>query len=89
MVESALVDDPKAIERLFAECPTLIAAHCEDDHIIKKNLDKIIDEYGFDLPPYFHPIIRNEEACYASSKFAVETAKKIWHSITYHTYFNG
>jgi dihydroorotase len=71
-----LVDDPKAIERLFAECPTLIAAHCEDDHIIKKNLDKITDEYGFDLPPYFHPIIRNEEACYASSKFAVETAKK-------------
>jgi dihydroorotase len=71
-----LVDDPKAIEKLFAECPTLIAAHCEDDHIIKKNLDKITDEYGFDLPPYFHPIIRNEEACYASSKFAVETAKK-------------
>jgi dihydroorotase len=71
-----LVDDPKAIERLFAECPTLIAAHCEDDHIIKKNLDKITDEYGFDLPPYFHPIIRNEEACYASSKFAIETAKK-------------
>jgi dihydroorotase len=71
-----LVDDLKAIERLFAECPTLLAAHCEDDHIIKKNLDKITDEYGFDLPPYFHPIIRNEEACYASSKFAVETAKK-------------
>jgi dihydroorotase len=71
-----LVDDPKAIEKLFAECPTLIAAHCEDDHIIKKNLDKITDEYGFDLPPYFHPIIRNEEACYASSKFAIETAKK-------------
>ena len=71
-----LVDDPKAIEKLFAECPTLIAAHCEDDHIIKKNLDKITDEYGFDLPPYFHPIIRNEEACYASSQFAVETAKK-------------
>lgn len=71
-----LVDDLKAIEKLFAECPTLIAAHCEDDHIIKKNLDKITDEYGFDLPPYFHPIIRNEEACYASSKFAVETAKK-------------
>jgi len=71
-----LVDDLKAIEKLFAECPTLIAAHCEDDHIIKKNLDKITDEYGFDLPPYFHPIIRNEEACYASSKFAIETAKK-------------
>lgn len=44
--------------------------------LLRKNLDKITDEYGFDLPPYFHPIIRNEEACYASSKFAVETAKK-------------
>ena len=71
-----LVDNPKSIEKIFSECPTLIAAHCEDDSLIKKNTDKITNDYGFDLPSYFHPIIRNEEACYASSKFAVDMAKK-------------
>lgn len=71
-----LVDDSKSLEAIFSQCPALIATHCEDDHIIKKNKDKITEEYGFDLPPYFHPIIRNEDACYASSKLAVELAKK-------------
>lgn len=71
-----LVDDPKAIENIFANCNALIATHCEDDNIIKQNRDKITEEYGFDLPAYFHPIIRNVDACYASSKFAVETARQ-------------
>ncbi len=71
-----LVDDKKALEKIFSQCPALIATHCEDDTIIKKNLEKITEEYGFDLPTYFHPIIRNEDACYASSKYAVDLAKK-------------
>jgi len=71
-----LVDNTKAIEQIFSQANALIATHCEDDNIIKKNLDRITDEYGFDLPTYYHAIIRNDEACYASSKFAVETAKK-------------
>ncbi|GAB4201683.1 MAG: dihydroorotase [Bacteroidia bacterium] len=71
-----LVDNPKSIEKIFSECNALIATHCEDDNIIKKNMEKITEEYGFDLPTYYHAIIRDENACYASSKFAVETAKK-------------
>lgn len=71
-----LVNNPKIIEKIFSECPAIITTHCEDDNIIKKNMDKITEEYGFDLPPYFHPIIRDETACYTSSKFAVEIAKK-------------
>ncbi len=71
-----LVDNHKALEQIFSECNALITTHCEDDNIIKKKSDKITEEYGFDLPPYFHSIIRNEDACYASSKFAVELAKK-------------
>ncbi len=71
-----LVNNPKSIEKIFSECNALIATHCEDDNIIKKNMDRITEEYGFDLPTYYHPIIRDENACYASSKFAVETAKK-------------
>jgi dihydroorotase len=35
-----------------------------------------VEEYGEDLPAYFHPIIRNDEACFKSSSFAVELAKK-------------
>lgn len=71
-----LVDDPNALEQVFSKVNALIATHCEDDPSIKQNLKRIIDSYGEELPTYFHPIIRNEEACYKSSSFAVSLAKK-------------
>lgn len=71
-----LVDDPTALEQIFSKVNALIATHCEDDPLIKHNLKKIIETYGDDLQSYFHPIIRSEEACYKSSSFAVELAKK-------------
>ncbi len=71
-----LVDDPRALEAIFSRVNALIATHCESDPLIKENQQRIIEEYGEDLPTYFHPIIRSEEACYRSSSFAVELAKK-------------
>ena len=71
-----LVDDPHALEQVFSKVNALIATHCEDDPMIKHNLKRIIETYGEDLPAYFHPIIRNEDACYKSSSFAVDLAKK-------------
>jgi dihydroorotase len=71
-----LVDKKETLEKIFSSVKTLIATHCEDDEFIKQNQKRIIEEYGEDLPTYFHPIIRNEEACYASSSMAVELAKK-------------
>jgi dihydroorotase len=71
-----LVDDPKAIESIFSQCGSLIATHCEDDHIIAANAEKYKKEYGEIIPFKFHPLIRSEEACYASSSFAVNLAKK-------------
>jgi len=71
-----LVDDPKALEAVFSRVKALIATHCEDDPLIKANQKRIIEEYGENLETYFHPIIRNEEACYKSSSFAAELAKK-------------
>lgn len=71
-----LVDDPKALENVFSKTNVIITTHCEDDPLVKKNQKRIIEEYGEDIPTYFHPIIRNEEACYNSSRFAVELAKK-------------
>ncbi|MCP2802713.1 dihydroorotase, partial [Salmonella enterica subsp. enterica serovar Typhimurium] len=43
--------------------------------LVKETQARIVEEYGEDLPAYFHPIIRNEEACYRSSSFAVQLAK--------------
>ncbi len=71
-----LVDDPKAIEAIFSQCGSLIATHCEDDHIIAQNAKQYKAEFGKDLPMKFHPLIRSEAACYASSSFAVNMAQK-------------
>jgi dihydroorotase len=54
----------------------LIAAHCEDEKTIQKNLKECIDRYGDDIPIELHPKIRSEEACYISSSKAVALAKK-------------
>jgi dihydroorotase len=71
-----LVDDPGALENIFKQVNTLIATHCEDDPMIKQNQKRFIEEYGENMPPLFHHLIRSEEACYKSSSFAVELAKK-------------
>jgi dihydroorotase len=71
-----LVDDTKALEGIFSNVNALVATHCESDPMIKENQKRVVQEYGEDLPTYFHPIIRSEEACYRSSSFAVEMAKK-------------
>ncbi len=71
-----LVDHQSILEGFFSKLDALIATHCEFDPIIKENQKRIEAEYGEDIPSYFHPIIRNEDACYKSSSFAVELAKK-------------
>jgi dihydroorotase len=71
-----LVDNTKTLENIFSKVNGLLVTHCEDDPMIKERQKKIIEEYGDDLPAYFHPIIRNDEACYKSSSFAVDLAKK-------------
>ena len=71
-----LVDNEKTLEGFFEKSNALIATHCEYDPMIKETQARIIAEYGEDIPAYFHPIIRNDEACYRSSSFAVALAKK-------------
>lgn len=71
-----LVDHQEVLEGFFSKVNALIATHCEYDPLVKENQKRIVEEYGEDLPAYFHPIIRNEEACYRSSSMAVELAKK-------------
>jgi dihydroorotase len=61
---------------LFAECPMLIATHCEDEETIKSNLNHFKQLLGDNIPVKLHPKIRSTEACYLSSSMAVELAKK-------------
>ncbi len=70
-----LVDNEATLNKIFSESELLIATHCEDENIIKANYGKLKKEKG-ELSPSDHPIIRNEEACYRSSSFAVSLAKK-------------
>ncbi|MCP4553414.1 MAG: dihydroorotase [Bacteroidetes bacterium] len=71
-----LVDDPIVLEKIFKLSPTLVAVHCEDEEVIQKNIKRFKDKFGEDVPIKYHPEIRSEEACFNSSYFAVELAKK-------------
>lgn len=71
-----LVDNPNTLENLFAQCPMLIATHCEDEATIKSNLAHFKQLLGDNIPVKLHPKIRSAEACYLSSSMAVELAKK-------------
>lgn len=71
-----LVDNEKTLEGIFANAPMLIATHCEDEETIKNNLAIYKEKYGDNLTPEMHPLIRSAEACYKSSSFAVDLAKK-------------
>jgi len=70
-----LVDNPNTLDRVFRESEVLIATHCEDETIIKRNLD-LLKQEGRELIPADHPLIRDEEACYESSLYAIQIAKK-------------
>jgi len=71
-----LVDDKDTLEQLFSRCKLLIATHCEDQGTMKANETAFKQKYGEDVPIDCHPKIRDEEACYKSSAFAVELATK-------------
>ncbi len=70
-----LVDNHATLNRIFAESEMLIATHCEDERIIRKNY-KAIKAAKNSLSPSDHPLIRNEEACFESSLIAIQFAKK-------------
>ncbi len=73
-----LVEDPQALESIFRDSPVLIVTHCESGAVIKQNHQKQrLKKSEFTIED--HPILRDEEACYASSSYAVGLAKK-YHS---------
>ena len=71
-----LVDRMDALRKIFSGAGMLIAVHCEDQQVIRRNTERIREQYGDDPDIRFHPVIRSEEACYQSSSLAVQLAKK-------------
>lgn len=70
-----LVDNPLTLEKVFSESELLIATHCENERIIKQNLTRLKTE-NRELTAKDHPVIRDEEACFESSFYAIQLAKK-------------
>lgn len=71
-----LVDDEKTLEGFFSRFPSLIATHCEDEETILRNSAAYKGKFGENVPVKYHPLIRSREACYKSSSFAVQLARK-------------
>ena len=71
-----LIDNLNSIEKIFSSTSLPISAHCEDEQTIRNNTKKYKEIYGENVPMELHPKIRSEEACYKSSKYAVDLAKK-------------
>jgi dihydroorotase len=70
-----LVNNYLTLDKLFSDSEVLIATHCEDERIIRNNLEAL-KKKKIQLEAIDHPVIRNEEACFESSFAAVQLAKK-------------
>lgn len=70
-----LVDDEEALDQIFKYSPMLVATHCEKEEIIQHNIAHYREEFGEAIPIDYHPIIRSENACFASSQQAVALAE--------------
>ena len=71
-----LVDDNNAMTAIFSKVKSLVAVHAEDNAIIAENVARLKAEHGDNLPVSLHPVIRSHEACYKSTSWAVDMARK-------------
>ena len=71
-----LADSPEIMEKLFANCKSIIAIHSEKEEIVEENENIYREKYGENVPIELHPIIRSEKACYEATKRAIEIANK-------------
>jgi dihydroorotase len=69
---SMLVDNFVTLNRIFSNSELLIATHCENEQVIAANKAKYPDANDAS----FHPLIRDEEACFESSFTAIQLAKQ-------------
>ena len=70
-----LVENPLVLEKIFGGTELLIATHCEEESLIKRN-KAALEAIKPNLEPADHPIIRDEGVCFESSFKAIQLAKK-------------
>ncbi len=70
-----LVDNPLVLEKVFGGTELLIATHCEEESLIRRN-KAALEAIKPNLEPSDHPIIRDEEVCFESSWKAIQLAQK-------------
>ena len=70
-----LVENPLVLEKIFGGTELLIATHCEEESLIKRN-KAALEAIKPILEPSDHPVIRDEEVCFESSFKAIQLAKK-------------
>ena len=71
-----LISDYNVLEEIVKTHKVPLVAHCEEESIIKNNLEQMKAAYGENIPMNKHPFIRSEEACYISSKKLVQLARQ-------------
>jgi len=71
-----LADNPATMEKLFANCKSIIAIHSEKEQIIEENETIFREKYGENVPIECHPLVRSEKACYEATKRAIGLANK-------------
>lgn len=69
-----LLDDAASLKSLFQAATVPVAVHCEETSIINANMERYASQLGGEPPVQYHPLIRSEEACYASTSKALEVA---------------
>lgn len=74
-----LVDRLESLEKIFGSTDLLIAAHCEDQTMIRRNTERIRQAYpeNEEIPIALHSRIRTAEACYNSTQLALSLACKM------------
>lgn len=70
-----LVDSDDSLRKIFSNATMPVMVHCEDTGMINANMTEAKSRYGDDPDVDLHPLIRSEEACYASSSRAVRMAR--------------
>lgn len=70
-----LVDSDDSLRKIFSNSTMPVMVHCEDTGMINANMTEAKSRYGDDPDVALHPLIRSEEACYASSSRAVRMAR--------------
>lgn len=74
--EGILANYPEFLEQLFSRTNSLVALHCEDDNIIKINIEKYRKEFSNDIPIQLHAQIRSEESCVKATERVLQIAHK-------------